>query len=328
MNSTISSNSNRASYRGGGGVANLGGSLTVLNSTISDNYSYRGRGGGVANFDGSLMLLNSTISRNSIYGPYGEAAYGGGVANFGGSVAVLNSAISTNVSIGFYAGRADGGGLANLSGGSLTVLNSTISGNSSLVGCEFACGGSYGGAVGNRDGTVTLMNTTITGNLTASGRGNVANHGTLNLIDTLIAGDVLGIEISNYGTVAADNHNLIGVNGNSGVSGFTPGATDIVPPAGVQLADILDPALADNGGPTQTHALVPGSPAIDAGGDCTDTSGAPLTTDQRGRPRPVDGNGDGIRACDIGAVEVQAVPITIDIKPGSVPILSIPIAKE
>ena len=105
-------------------------------------------------------------------------------------------------------------------------------------------------------------------------------------------------------TVVADNHNLFGVNGNAGVVGFTPGPTDIVPPAGVQLSNILNPVLAFNGGPTQTHALVPGSPAIDAGGPvCTDANGNPLLTDQRGKPRIIDGNGDGTARCDIGAFE-------------------------
>lgn len=86
--------------------------------------------------------------------------------------------------------------------------------------------------------------------------------------------------------------------------GFSPGPTDIVPPAGVLLPDILDPMLAPNGGPTLTHALVPSSPAIDAGGPlCLDSTGKPLLTDQRGRPRPVDGNGDGMAVCDIGAFE-------------------------
>ena len=63
--------------------------------------------------------------------------------------------------------------------------------------------------------------------------------------------------------------------------------------------------LKNNGGPTQTHALVAGSPAIDAGnpGGCLDNSGALLQTDQRGFPRNVDGNGDGTARCDIGAVE-------------------------
>ena len=70
------------------------------------------------------------------------------------------------------------------------------------------------------------------------------------------------------------------------------------------LAQILGP-LKNNGGPTQTHALVAGSPAIDAGdpGGCRDNSGALLQTDQRGFARHVDGNNDGTARCDIGAVE-------------------------
>jgi hypothetical protein len=131
--------------------------------------------------------------------------------------------------------------------------------------------------------------------------------GTLTLVRTLVAGNTapIGPEIFHIaGTLLADNHNLFGFNGNAGVEGFTPGATDIVPSTGVQLADILTPTLANNGGPTQTHALVPGSPAIDAGGsDCTDAAGEVLATDQRGRPRVVDGTNDGIPACDIGAFE-------------------------
>jgi hypothetical protein len=84
------------------------------------------------------------------------------------------------------------------------------------------------------------------------------------------------------------------VDGNAGVAGFSPGATDIVPSVGVLLPDILHPTLANNGGPTPTHALVPGSPAIDAipraDPGCTGT-------DQRGVPRP---QGAG---CDVGAFE-------------------------
>ena len=131
--------------------------------------------------------------------------------------------------------------------------------------------------------------------------------GTLTLARTLVAGNTAptGPEIHNsYTTVLDNNHNLFGVNGTAGVEGFSPGATDVVPPAGVQLADILDPTLAFHGGLTQTHALVPGSPAIDAGGAvCTDANSDPLLTDQRGRPRVVDGDGDGTAACDIGAFE-------------------------
>ena len=122
----------------------------------------------------------------------------------------------------------------------------------------------------------------------------------------MIAGNQAAVapEIENDASsiVTANNFNLFGANGNAGVSGFTPGPTDIVP--SVPLAQILGP-LKNNGGPTQTHALVAGSPAIDAGdpGGCRDSSGALLQTDQRGFPRNVDGNNDGTARCDIGAVE-------------------------
>ena len=102
-----------------------------------------------------------------------------------------------------------------------------------------------------------------------------AVSGTLTLNNSLIAGNQAAIapEIENDASsiVNANNFNLFGANGNAGVSGFTPGPTDIVP--SVSLAQILGP-LQNNGGPTQTHALVAGSPAIDAGdpGGCRDNS--------------------------------------------------------
>jgi hypothetical protein len=229
----------------------------------------------VANFGGTLTITNSTIAGNSASGALNPSS-GGGVANFGGTLTITNSTIAGNSASGFYGGS--GGGVANGYNGTLAVTNSTISGNTA---------NSFGGGVINGlygSGTLTLARTLISGNTATTGP-----------------------EIHNSvpaGTVVADNHNLFGADGTVGVEGFTPGATDIVPPAGVQLPDILDPTLAFNGGHTQTYALVPGSPAIDAGGtDCTDVNGDPLPTDQRGRPRVVDGTGDGTAACDIGAVE-------------------------
>jgi hypothetical protein len=176
--------------------------------------------------------------------------------------------------------------LAVHSTGDLTLQETTVSGGSVSYdpGTYF---GFNGGGIAN-SGTGTITNSTFT------------------LVRTLVSGNIdpTGTEILNGGTVLADNHNLFGVDGTAGVVGFAPGPTDVVPGAGVLLPDLLNPTLAYNGGPTQTHALLPGSPAIDAGGpDCLDTTGAPLPTDQRGQPRLVDGNGDGAAACDIGAFE-------------------------
>jgi len=139
---------------------------------------------------------------------------------------------------------------------------------------------------------------------------------TLTLNRSLIAGNqaTVGPEMENLGAVNANNFNLFGSNGNAGVSGFAPGPTDIVPAPGMAIAQILGP-LTFNGGPTQTHALVAGSPAIDAGdpGGCRDSQGALLTTDQRGLARHVDGNNDGTVSCDIGAVELNRLdfPFTL-----------------
>lgn len=120
--------------------------------------------------------------------------------------------------------------------------------------------------------------------------------------ETLISGNTAasqGPELSNNsrGTVNANRFNLFGFGGVAGVTpNFSPGATDLVP--GEPLTAILDTALRNNGGPTTTHALAAGSPAIDAAGTCFPQ------TDQRGIPRPQDADGDGFPDCDIGAFEI------------------------
>jgi hypothetical protein len=266
-------------------VENLG-TCAVTNSTIAGNTA-GDHGGGVHNF-GTLTVTNSTISGNS------APIRGGGLENFG-FLTVTHSTISGNTA-GFI-----GGGISDL-GYFTVVTNSTISGNTA--------GG--GGGLSSFS-AVTVTNSTISGNTAGSG-GGILTDFTLTLARTLVSGNTAstGPEIYNYsGSVYADNHNLFGFNGNAGLVGFSPGPTDIVPVAGVFLPDILDPTLADNGGPTPTHALVPSSPAIDAGGPvCTDVNGNPLLTDQRGQPRVVDGNQDGIAACDIGAFEFASDQVT------------------
>ena len=255
-----------------GGLSNSG-TASIKNSIISGN-----TGNGVGN-GGILNIDSSTISANT----------GSGVGN-GGTLTIKNSVISGNT----------GSGLFN--SGVLAIENSTISSNTT----NFAGGGVF------NYGRLTIVNSTISGNRSGRG-GGVSNSlvyfgvvsGTLTINNSLVAGNQAAVapEIENSGgTVNANNFNLFGTNGNAGVVGFTPGPTDIVP--SVSLAHILGP-LKFNGGPTQTHALLPGSPAIDAGdpGGCRDSAGAPLQTDQRGFARNVDGNNDGTARCDIGAVE-------------------------
>ena len=195
----------------------------------------------------------------------------------------------------------------------LTIENSTISGNVA----------SQGGGISNIAGRVTITNSTISGNIANAGGGIFNNHavlgyccqfcvgsrdGTLILNNSVIAGNQAPVapEIANTSILTANNFNLFGANGNAGVTGFTPGPTDIVP--SVSLAQILAP-LNNNGGPTDTHALVAGSPAIDAGNPsgCRDNAGMLLPTDQRGFLRLDDGNNDGTARCDIGAYEANAL---------------------
>ncbi len=256
-----------------GGVSN-GNDLSIKNSTISGN-----TGGGVHNF-GNLAIENSTI--------WGNTA-GGGVSNYGGLVTISNSTISGNTA-------STGGGIINCSGpygSSFMINNSTISGNIANQGGGVS-NGPYCGFYTNGNSNLSLNNSLIVGNQAA------------------VAPEIQNVTDCprRFGcapnTINANNFNLFGSNGNSGVTGFAPGPTDIVP--SVPLANILGP-LQNNGGPTQTHALVAGSPAIDAGNPngCRDNAGVLLQTDQRGFLRPADGNNDGTAGCDIGAYEASAV---------------------
>jgi hypothetical protein len=167
----------------------------------------------------------------------------------------------------------------------VTIINSTISGNSAR----------HGAGVQNA-GDMTVRNSTVTANMAVIsfiGSGPAGVSGPVTAQNTIIAGN----SNSASGPVDVSGHlynslgnNLIGVKGDS--SGWLE--SDLL-----NVNARLGP-LADNGGPTMTHALLPDSPAIDAGNN----TGAP-PTDQRGNRRPRDGNGDGIAIVDIGAFELS-----------------------
>jgi predicted outer membrane repeat protein len=265
-----------------------GANLTLNHSIISGGSAEFG--GGILNYGGSLTLTNSTVSGNTV------ARGGGGIENFYGSLTLTNSTVSGNTGSGNTVAR--GGGIRSR-GGQATLINSTVSGNSA----SHEGGGIYATA-----GALTLTNSTVSGNSSTSGGGIITIYGTLTLAHSLVSGNTAsqGPEIHNHrssSTVTGNNFNLIGHDGNAGSINFSPSGTDIVPSQ--PLAAILDTTLANNGGPTKTHALVPGSPALNA---IPATAPGCTGTDQRGVSRP---QGAG---CDSGAFELEEDPVsTVDL---------------
>ncbi len=274
----------------GGGVYNYKGAVTLNNSVISSN-SASNRGGGVYNFNAPMTLNNSVISGNS-------AISGGGVFNRYATMTLNNSAVSGN------SASSKGGGVYNRTYATMTLNNSTVSGNSA----------SYGGGIYNYYySAITLNNSTVSGNSASSYGGGIHNYydSVVNLNRSLISGNT-GTAAEIYirsGTVNADNANLLGdisKDNAAAFSGFTPGAADITATSDgtnpTALTSILDTTLSDNGGPTLTHALVSGSPAIDA----APTGAAPNGIDQRGAARDFDGDGSSsANEGDIGAFEFR-----------------------
>jgi hypothetical protein len=263
-----------------------------LNATISGLTIARGNasssfGGGISN-NATLTLANDTISGNS-------AAFGGGGVANAGPLTLTNCAILAN------SGGSGGSGIANNS--TLTISGSTIAGNS-------ADGGNGGGISNN--GTTTLRNSTIAGNAASGAGGGVHNFsGTVTVTNTIIGLNTAPSAPDFNGALTSQGFNLIG---NSSGATISPAQfTDQIGTAGSPLDPLLG-SLQDNGGPTFTRALLPGSPAIDKG----DSGG--LTTDQRGFPRPIDlgsiANANGGDGSDIGAFEMQATPI---LTPGNSP---------
>ena len=184
-----------------------------------------------------------------------------------------------------------GGGGLGTSSGTLTLTNCTVSGNSA-----------YGGGGGVADfGVVSLTNCTVSGNYAYGNGGGLENYGTATLGNTIVAGNTANTNGPDvYGAVTSLGHNLIGETGD-GSSGWV--GSDLTGTIATPLQPLLAP-LDSYGGPTETMALLPGSPAIDAGSNALVPGG--VTTDQRGYARIVHGT------VDIGAFEVQPIPLLVN----------------
>jgi len=304
----------------GGGIFNAG-NLVITSSTLTGNTAgdsdddNGGNGGAVANV-ASAVFIDSTVAGNTAGMGDSYGGDGGGVFN-AGTVTLTRCTISGNAA-GDGTGGGSGGGLANRDGGTLSLVNSTVSGNQ--AGCGDGPGD--GGGIFNT-GTVTLASCTISGNSGGQGGygtsdgmggGGIAGSGPLTALkNTLVAENTIIDE--NWAPIAGDCDGLLTSQGYNFIQGLTNCTVtgDVI----TGLDPHLGP-LQNNGGATETQALLSGSPAIDAGNPdgCTDADGNVLTTDQRGAPRALAGDA----RCDIGAFEASwpAWP-TITMTPTSTP---------
>ncbi len=284
------------------------GGLQFFHIETTDIYSNTAGHG--AGFDSGLSGTNPVVFLNCNLHHNAAAFLGGGIENYN-TLAISNSTLYANTA------GAQGGGIYT-EGGAVTIVSSTISGNR-------ATNGSGGGIYNTVDihgtgGTLNLLNSTIASNSAGGGfGGGITNRsGTVIARDTIIAGNTAtnssgGPDFAGVLTSSSSSYDIFGNSAGLLFSGPLPFACLF------NVNPLLGP-LQDNGGPTLTHALRPGSPALDAG------NGGP-NTDQRGAPRPVDdpaipnaNPGDGR---DIGAFEFARPRLAIQ-KAGNAALLSWP----
>lgn len=284
---------------GGGIYVTSGAKLDLIGSTVKNNLAIDPDpggeilGGGIYS-GGTLTVTRSTISGNTSEASGGGESYGAGLFN-SGPATVTDSTVSANeaVSTASTTAASYGGGIFNQS--DLKLTNATVSGNGAFGAT------SVGGGIYNAN-TLTLANATASGNWAADGA-NVFNFVSLSnppSASFFVARNTIVVNPQGGGS------NCAGYIQSSGNNLSSDGSCNFAATGDIQNQDPLLGALADNGGSTRTHALLSGSPAIDAGTN-TGCPGA----DQRGISRPQDGDDDGSAVCDIGAFEVDiAVPNT------------------
>jgi hypothetical protein len=289
------------------GVLNAGGRVTITTTTITGNTSWGVESYGFYDEDpcrdcvrgawhDAVLTMKDSVIRNNRTGVLHVSGWPGYSYAY-----IDNTTISENESDGIV-GR----------GTRTSITNSTASAN-----------GGYG-AILESSRTNRLTNSTVSGN----SAGGIATHRTHGLVtisnSTIYGNDGPGLyESSGYPTSYWDNfetRNTIVANNLSDncweVSlghNISSNDCEAAEPSDMLNSDPLLLPLAENGGRTPTHALAPGSPAIDAGGaECE-------PTDQRGVPRPQDGDSDGTALCDIGAFELGPRQVQLDVKPGGFP---------
>ncbi len=290
----------------GGAVKSLG-TIIVVNSLFRDNASLLGYGGAIDSVQKtSLVSITNSMFINNTSKIGGGAIASNGFVQIDQSTFMSNSTESQNASSGggaientgsmtitastFNANQAGKGGAVYNEGGTALIINSTFSSNTVNVAPY------TGGAIHNQlstdglntPGAVTLIASTVAGNAAASGTGGNLNNNSGNTLRVKLSIVTAGNPNNCAGTIVSQGNNLESANTCSFAS-----ADDLV-----NANPLLGP-LADNNGPTWTHALLAGSAAVDhVISGCTDQQGSPLAVDQRGVTRP-----QGLH-CDVGAFEV------------------------
>lgn len=321
--SAMNVNNNKANSGCGIGAGSPINQLTIADSVIENNLGITGGSGPSTSIGGGLRLSQGTVTITDSTIRGNTADSGGGLIYISADLTIRNTTISDNIATVKIASNGveiggDGGGLSVGSGSITKIINSTISNNKAI---------NNGGGIFMANGfsSVSLFNTTVTNNAAdfnddGNGQGGgiiggSTSSGGLNfeLSNSIVAGNSSSTGVgpdcdSSQLGIISNGFNLIGDNTNCG---FTANLNDQIGDSITPIDPMLGP-LADHGGPTFTHALLDGSPAIDAGNpaNCTDNTGATITTDQRGNMRPSDG-GTGMVICDIGAYEKSVLPTAV-----------------
>ncbi|MFL6521600.1 MAG: choice-of-anchor Q domain-containing protein [Chthoniobacterales bacterium] len=299
----------------GAGIQNASsGTVNITNCTVRDNQT-ESMGGGIFNNTGTVTISGTTLSQNN-------AHLGGGIFNNNGSLIVSQATFSANEAEGPNNASSNGaaGGAIYGDTGPVTITNTTFSGNFALGGASSTIGGDANGGAIFTESTTTLniSNCTIANNGTFAGggttNGKAVGGGIYATGPATVKSTIIALNTANLnpvfdvkGSFTSAGFNLIGKV--DGSTGFTA-ATDQTGTIAAPLDPKLDPnKLQSNGGPTQTIALLLGSPAVDKG-TSAGLSGN-LTIDQRGSgfPRIFEdsaiGNAAGGDGTDIGAFELQ-----------------------
>ena len=253
-------------------VFHIIGSAAVTMTDLTIQGGRAADGAGIFVDGGDLTVISSTIQLNA------ADNHGGGIHNLAGSVTLLNSTVNGNTAVTSGAAIFSQGGTAN-------ITNSTVNGNTAPD----------GSAIYSDNSDVQILNSTIHQNSAATGAGIAHISGSLVLKNTIVSGSSPGTNCS--GAVVSNGHNLA-----------DDTSCNLTEPSDFPDVNPLLGLLADNGGPTWTHALLFGSPAIEGGDDAQCPP-----TDQRGSPR--------FGVCDIGAYEVEIyfLYLPLIVKPSDTP---------